>query len=424
MRLIRPKVAHAATPVPAGPVAPRGYWGRTFESLEDRDFRYLWAGMLAMMGGINISMVARSQLTWDLTGSPLAVGLVGAGFAPPILLLSLFGGVVADRIDRKRIIQVGQVGMAIMSLFVGLSIFSGTITVFHLIAASLIQGTLFAFLMPARQAIIPQIVGKERMVNAVALNSSGMSLMTLAAPGVGGVIYGKLGPDAAYFVISGLAMTAFVLTSFLPTVGKADSKPSAAVLSDMKEGFRYAGRNKTVLLLLLLVLSTTVLAMPFRNLLPVLVDEVFGRGPEAVGLMLSMIGLGALLGSLAFAGMRASHPRGIALIGATVISGASLIGVTLTPTYAVAVVIMLFVGLGDSGRRTLNAALLMEQSDDAHRGRVMGMYMMNFGLMPAGVIPIAAIAEAAGIQIAVGSAAALLVVIGLSFLFARRIRAL
>ena len=132
-----------------------------------------------------------------------------------------------------------------------------------------------------------------------------------------------------------------------------------------------------------------------------------------------------MVGSLAFAGMRATSPRGIILIGSTVLSGIGILAATLSPSYAVLVVVMVFVGLGDSGRRTLNNALIMEQVDDEHRGRVMGLYMMNFGLMPIGAIPIAGLAVLIGIREALAMSAVILTVIGVGFLlFSRRVREL
>ena len=158
--------------------------------------------MLMLMAALNIQMLARGYLTWELTHSPIAVVVVGAGFAPPILLLSLYGGAIADRYARKRIIQLGQLGMIGISLLVAVSISTGTVTVYHLVGASLAQGTIWAFLMPARQAIIAQLVDDDHLTNAVALNASGMSLMTLAAPGIGGLIYGIWGPAVTYYAIS------------------------------------------------------------------------------------------------------------------------------------------------------------------------------------------------------------------------------
>ncbi len=367
------------------------------------------------MGGVNVQMVARGVLAFELTGSVLAVSYVGAGFAPPILLFSLFGGAIADRVNRKQIIQYGQVGMALIAGGVAVSIITETVTIWHLIGASIMQGTLWAFLMPARQAIIPQIVGEKRMINAVALSSSGMALMTLGAPGIGGLAYFYFGPGTVYVVISLMAFASFLLTIRLPDVGKMPSKAGVAVLDDMKEGLRYVMQRRMVMLLLAMALSTAVLAMPFRSLLVVLVHDEFGRGADGFGFLLSAFGLGALVGSLGFAGMRATGPRGMALILTTTLSGIAILAAAVSPSYLLLMIIMVFVGLGDSGRRTLNSAVLMEQVDDEHRGRVMGLYMMNFGLMPLGIIPIAAIAEFAGIREALSISAIILIAVGVSF---------
>jgi len=367
------------------------------------------------MGGVNVQMVARGVLAFELTGSVLAVSYVGAGFAPPILLFSLFGGAIADRVNRKQIIQYGQVGMALIAGGVAVSIITETVTIWHLIGASIMQGTLWAFLMPARQAIIPQIVGEKRMINAVALSSSGMALMTLGAPGIGGLAYFYFGPGTVYVVISLMAFASFLLTIRLPDVGKMPSKAGVAVLDDMKEGLRYVMQRRMVMLLLAMALSTAVLAMPFRSLLVVLVHDEFGRGADGFGFLLSAFGLGALVGSLGFAGMRATGPRGMALIITTTLSGIAILAAAVSPSYLLLMIIMVFVGLGDSGRRTLNSAVLMEQVDDEHRGRVMGLYMMNFGLMPLGIIPIAAIAEFAGIREALSISAIILIAVGVSF---------
>lgn len=278
-------------------------------------------------------------------------------------------------------------------------------------------------MMPARQAIVPQLVGKERMGNAVALNSSGMSLMTLVAPALGGVMYAQVGPELVYYVMFAFTAAAFVLTARLPGVGKPVQK-SGKPIAELAEGLRYILRNGIVLTLLAISLVTAILAMPFRGLLPVLADEVFGRGPEAVGLMLSSIGVGALAGSLVFAG-GVRKGRGLVLMISSIVSGIALVGSAVLPNYTVLLLFMVLIGVGDAARRALNNTLIMEQVDDAHRGRVMGVYMMNFGLMPVGTLPLAAMAEAWGIARALTVVGVMLTAFGAVFLVAaRRVRRL
>ncbi len=377
------------------------------------------------MAALNMQMLARGYLAWELTKSPLMVGITGAGFAPPILLFSLFGGAVADRVSKKLLIQVGQLGMGVLSLLVALAIVSEVVTVWHLIGASIVQGVLFAFFMPARQSIIPMLVEKRQLSNAIALNASGMSLMTLASPAAAGFIYDAGGPEAAYFTITGLNFAAVLLTSLLKPVGAQGRAQAARMWRDVKEGLRYAWADRTISLLLALALATTILAMPIRTLLPVQIEEVFNRDVTSLGLLLSMVGVGALVGSLGIAGLKDSQHRGYVLLGTTAISGLAILLAGLNSSYYIAIAIMVIVGIGDSGRRTLNAALIMEHTDTEHRGRVMGIYMMNFGLMPLGVLPMAAIGEAIGIQWAFAIGGIALIAITLWLLAGtRRIRVL
>ncbi|MDA1257120.1 MAG: MFS transporter [Chloroflexi bacterium] len=400
-----------------------GYWRRTFQSLSNPNFRYLWLSMLLMMGGMNMQMVTRGLLAWDLTGSKDMVGLITVGFAPPMLIFGMFGGVFADRIDRKRMIQIGQLGMVANAAVIATALFTDTINIWYLFGASIFQGTIFAFLMPARQSIIPGIVGDTLMANALALNGMGMSMMTLIAPALGGIIYAFAGPGAAYTTILVFNMSSLIFSAMLPSVIAASSRRN--VFGDLKDALRYAARNRTVIGLLLIALGTTMFANAARNLLPAYVDEVFGKtieagGPQAVGWMLSVFGAGAFLGSLFIAGLKKGAHRGLWLIGSTLLSGAAIVGLGLAPILAAAFVFLFFMGLADAGRRSLNNALLMEVVDDEYRGRISGIWMMNFGFMPIGIILFARVATIWDIRVASVAAGAALLLIGAWFLLGDR----
>ena len=365
--------------------------------------------MLAMMGGIQMQMIVRGYLAYDLTASPIILGLVNAGFAFPMLSLALFGGAIADRVDRKRVIQVGQIAAGLIALFVGIAISTGTVTWVHLFMASVFQGALFSFFMPARQAIIPQIVGQENLTNAMALDAAAMSATTLISPAVAGGLYTVIGPDGVYYLITALALVAVIFSTLVPKVGIGVARPSAPMLTDIKAGLSYIRKSRLVLVLLVMGLATALLAMPFRFLMPVFVVDVYGRGPEALGLMTSVMGVGALVGSLYIASI-GRWKRGMLLIMGSFLSGIALLMVAAIPIYWAAVLIMLLLGLGDAGRRTLNQALIMENVEDQYRGRVMSVFMMNFGLMPLGVLPAGIVAQFLGGQVAVGILAVLLLV--------------
>ena len=189
----------------------RSYANRTFHSLANPNYRKFWISLIFLMAGINMQQMARAQLAWDLTGDAFMVALVGSGFAPPILIFGLFGGSLADRWNRRRMIQYAQLIVSLVALLVAISIVRDFVSIWVLFGAALTQGFCWSFMMPARQAIIPQLVPAGELTNAVALNASGMALMTLSGPGIGGLAYGWLGPQATYFLMSALMFVAFLM---------------------------------------------------------------------------------------------------------------------------------------------------------------------------------------------------------------------
>ena len=398
--------APGRTPPPASEAAPRG-WRATFHTLRNREFRFLWLGMLFLMFGIQMQMIVRGYLAYEITSSPFILGLVNAGFAIPMLSLSLFGGALADRVERKRVIQAGQLVSVVLAVFIGVSIFTDTISWVHLFGVSMAQGALFSFVMPARQALVPHLVGKDNLTNAMSLDAAAMSVTTLLAPAIGGGLYNVIGPDGVYFLIAGCGVAAMLLTSLVSASGGSASRPSVPMFSDILEGLKYVVRSPIVLILLMMGLATALLAMPFRFLMPVFVVDVYERGPESLGLLVTIMGVGSLVGALFIASM-GKRRRGLTLLAGSFISGIALVLVAAIPLYYVAAALMVLMGLGDAGRRTLNMALIMEEVDDRYRGRVMSVFMMNFGLMPLGVLPAGAIAQRMGGQFVIGMLGVLL----------------
>ena len=363
--------------------------------------------MVFLMFGIQMQMIVRSYLTYEITDSPFLLGLVNAGFAIPMLSLALFGGAVADRMERRRVIQAGQLISIVLAMFIGVSIVTNTITWIHLFGVSMVQGAIFSFVMPARQALVPSLVGKDNLTNATSLDAAAMSVTTLLAPAVGGGLYNVIGPEGVYFLIAGCSVVAVILTWFVSASGGSASRPSVPMFSDIVEGLRYVVRSPLVLVLLLMALATALLAMPFRFLMPVFVVDVYDRGPESLGLLVTIMGVGSLVGALFIASM-GKRRRGLTLIAGSFVSGIALMLVAAIPLYYAAAALMVLMGLGDAGRRALNMALIMEEVEDKYRGRVMSVFMMNFGLMPLGVLPAGAIAQEMGGQFVVGMLGVLL----------------
>ncbi len=392
------------------------WFSRTFESLAARNFRLLWIGMLLSMGGMQMQMVARGILVYQITDDAIITGLVAMGFAPTMLTFSLFGGVLGDKVERRILIQAGQAANALLAGLIAISILTGSIHWSHLFITSLAQGALFAFQMPARQAAIPKLVGKDRLSNAIALNAMAMSLMTLVAPAIGGGIYALSGAEGVYLVITGMNLVAVVFTSMIPKMYPDPGKAGMSVLQNIRAGFAYIWSRPLVRLLLIQGIVVALLSMPFRMLVQVYAIDVYGSGPVGIGLLLAMAGLGGVAGSLAIASLRRGQKRGAVLLGSAVLSGVALLSITMFPVYIVGLVAMAGIGLGESGRWALGQSLIMEETSDEFRARVMSVMMMTFGFMPLGVMPLSAAIAEFGARPAVAGMAILLLVISTLFI--------
>ena len=349
---MQPGGQHIEVRVPEPRTATAG-WRNTFSSLAIRDFRNLWIGSVLMMSGLQMELVTLGYLVFDLTGSPLLFGVVDTGFSIPLLALALFGGAIADRVDRKRLIQFGQGATAVIVGVIAIDIAAGTVNWVHLFVAVFMEGAVFALLMPARQAIIPRLVGAEQLTNAMALSASATGATTLVAPSLAGVLYAFIGPEGVYFLIAGLTFAALGFSSLLPKIEPAPASSHGNMLADISDGLRYIRRNTLIMVLLGLGLSSTLISWPFRMLIPVFIVDVYHMGPESMGLMVGVLGGGSLIGSLIVASL-GRWKRGALMIGGGILSGVALLMVSAIPVYLVAVGIMVLLGLGNSVRWALN----------------------------------------------------------------------
>ena len=388
-------------------------------SFENRHFFRLWLGTVFLMGATQMQMLVRGYLTYELTESATLVGIVSAGGSVAVLVFALFGGAIADRVERRRVIQMGQGVSVILALVVGMAVLFDVIAWHHLLMAGIVQGIMWSFLAPARQAFVPQLVGTQNLGNAIALTASAMSGTAAIAPSIAGVLYSRIGPEGVYFVIAGMSAVAVLLTTTIPRTPLEREGKKPPMLHDIRDGIQYILRNPFILTLLLFGLSMVMIVMPYRFLLPVYVVEVYGRGSESLGLLLSIVGIGSLAGSLVIASITRWH-RGILLLGGGIAAGLALMTTSAIPVFYVAAPFMLLLGLGDSANRSLNQTLVMENMDAEYRGRVMSLWMMNFGLMPLGILPISIIAEQFGPRMSFTCMGAAIVIITLLILVMNR----
>ena len=275
----------------------------------------------------------------------------------------------------------------------------------------MVTGGLWAFMMPARQAIIPQLVGPEKITNAMALNAAGISGTTMAAPALAGGIYALVGPWNVFYLIGALTLASVVLTAFIPKTGSAGTSAGKTdVFRDIADGISHVWQRRILLVLLLMGLAATMLAMPFRFILPVFVVDIYRQGPDSMGLLVGLMGMGSLFGSLYVASMGQRY-RGMGLIIASMISGLGLVLIAAIPVYNVAAVIMVLLGIGDSGRQALNQTLIIEKASPEYRGRIMSLFMLNYGLMPLSITPAGFLTDYLGGQTVIGFMGLTLIVV-------------
>ncbi len=355
--------------------------------------------MLFQIGGQQMQVFTRGYLTFELTGSATLLGVVTGAMSLPIVTLGLFGGVLADRLDKRRMIQVAQGLSFFITLGLAVVITAGLVTWVHLLLASLAQGVAVAFMMPTRQAIIPQLVPREQLTNAVALNTMGMSILWTVAPAVAGGLVGVIDVQGVYYLTAGLHLCAIGFTGLLPTLPKVASA-GRGLVQDLADGIRYIRVTPLIRLLLMLTFATTLFSEPLRSMLPVFAKDVFEVDSVGLGIMLSVMGAGGVIGSIAIAGVSRAEGRGRRVLQASLISGGVLLGFSLVssfvPIFWLAVALLAVFGATQPVRRILSNSLVLENADPQYRGRVMSLFFLLFGMTPAAVLPLGVLTDAIG----------------------------
>ena len=392
---------------------------RTFTSFKYPAFRLFYGAVIGQMAAMNMQMVARALLVYELTGSGFALSIMALGNAAPMLFFSLFGGVIADRVEKKYVLLLGQAASAAVSLMVAIMLTTGLMTEERsgswllLVVAALLQGTVMGLMMPSRQAMIADIVGQEELMNAVALNTFGMNAMRLLAPVPVGFIIYFMGYDAVYYVMTAMYIVAVIFIALMPRTGVVSLRGRGAI-RDVVDGLRYVRGDRTILMVLVVIFFVTLLSMPYMMLLPALTDDVLGMDERGYGFLLMVSGIGAMLGSIVLASLP-NKKRGFMLLAGSLVLGVALVGMFFSaswvPSYAVALTFgfIFFVGIGQTARMTLGNTLLQYYVQDEYRGRVMSLMMMEFGLTSFGVVFAGIMTDMIGVQWAVGGMAILLI---------------
>jgi len=381
------------------------------------------------MAAMNMQMFARMFLMKQLTESPLIVGATAFANAIPMLGLSLFGGVIADRLQKKYVMLIGQAASATIVIIVAITLSLGYLSPdvagswWILVVASVFQGTIMALMMPSRQAILPEIVGEEQLMNAVSLNTFGMNTLRLFAPALTGFLIEPLGYAGVYYIMGGMYVVSVIFILFLPRTSTI-AVGGGGALDSIKEGLRYLRGQKTVILILVVTLVAVVLSMSYMYMLPFIAEDILHVGTAGGGMLMSISGVGAIVGSIVLASLP-NKKRGLMLFVSCFILGLALTGFAFSNHWYLSLALIVLVGLGQTGRMTLSNTLVQYYVEDEYRGRVMSIYMMEFGLTSFGTFAAGVMAESIGPQWAIGGFAMVLVAFSiLAMIFIPRIRRL
>jgi MFS family permease len=401
-------------------IATQARWPRTFDAFRDRNFRWFFAALVGNFASMNIQMFIRGWLVFEITGSYEKLGWMTAAGGLVGLVAAPLGGVVADRVTQKKhVIQIAQFCNALIVGAVGLLISLGDLLFIHLLIASVLQGLVMNLMMPARQALTKDVVGIDRLTNAIALNTSGMNASRLMLPGIAGFMVAAFGGgdgniDPAkwvYLVMMGLYFSSVVL---LFKVVVADKTPHVGeltpILTELKLGFQYVLRTPIILMLLMCNFAMVFFSLTYFMLLPGFAKDVLGAGPDDLGLMISISGIGSLVGSLLVASMP-NRNRARTLLAGALVLGIALLAFAWSTNYWLSVFFLTFVGLGQAARMSLSNVLIQSYVEDEFRGRVMSIYMLEMSLLSVAIYPISVMADLIGPQITVGISAVCLIVL-------------
>jgi MFS family permease len=345
--------------------------------------------------------VTLGWLVYQMTGSGVALGAVNGARAIPLLFLGPLGGVAADRVDRKRLMLATQFFLAATAAIIATTIVAGQLQLWHLFTFSLLTGVAWAFNMPVRQSVVPNLVPERNLMNALALNSAGFNITRIAGPSLAGLMISALGPAENFYLqaFAYLCVSLTVAQIAIPRLPRTTHQGS--VRQNLVDGARFVWRHGTLRLQMMLALVPVVIALPYSSLMPIFARDVLHRGPGGFGLMMAAPGLGAVLGTLTIASLANIRRKGVVMLGAIFMLGISLVAFSLSRFFILSIVLLVGVGAAQMAYMTTNQTLLQLSIPDELRGRVMGIYMLNQGLLPVGTLFAGVLADVASAPMAV-----------------------
>ncbi len=375
---------------------------QALSALRHRNYRLYWFGQLASVLAQNMEGVAQSWLVLEITNSPLLLGLTGLTFAAPTILLSLLGGVIADRADRRRIMILSQSASALNFLIIGTLVVTESIAQWHVMTLAFVSGCVRAFDRPSRMALLPQMVPKEDIPNAVAVGGTIWQLNRLVGPAGAGMAIYLIGIGPTYYFCFVASISAVGLWLPIRIEHRSTAPAAAGLVQHMIDGLRFIRANEIYYTFIGMTFFNSVFGMSYLILMPVFARNVLDVGSQGFGFLQSTGGAGALCGVLAAAFFSHVRGKGFQAIGGAVTFGLLIMVFAFSRSYPLSLALAFFLGLSSQLYMTTINAILQVNLPDQLRGRVMGIFGLTWDLMPVGGMIAGAIAEFAGAPVAVG----------------------
>jgi MFS family permease len=380
----------------------------SFASLRLPAYRALWFSGLFTFLGVQMQVVLRAIVAWDLTESPAALGSVFLGFGLAMLVATPLGGVAADRLSKRAILVASQSVLTTSAVLISIVLITDAAALWMLICAAVAQGGAFGFFGPARMAFTRELVGREQLGNAISLAMLSMNSSRVIAPSVAGALAGVavIGLGGAYLASAALAVTALILLGRLPAGRPAVATPGRNSLGELAEGIRYVAGHRRLRLLMACSFVMIVFGFNYVSFLPALLLGELALGSSAVGLTMSVGAVGAVAVALPIARRADSNGARRIMVVAGIVFGASVAVLGLSPNFAAALVTVAVAGAATTAFQSLSNTLALSLVDDGIEGRVQSLLMLSFAGFGIAARPLGSLAEVIGVRptmVAMGS---------------------
>ena len=376
----------------------RNWMDTTFESLKDPHYRILWMGTSLAFLAFSMSWIVQGVVAFEITGKNGQVGVVALGMGVSTIITAPFGGVIADRVSKRKLLLIGQGLTAANFAGVGVLIVLDMITIPVLVFSTFVMGLVFSFIAPARQAWIGTLLKGPRLANGIALQQVAMTGTRILGPGMAAALIAisVIGSGGAYLFMGVLLAIVVATLAKMPPSPAPPRDAKSTALSGLTDGARHVTSRPRLALLTMSFIATVVFGFSYQVILPGYLHNVLGRETSDMGLLLVVSGVSGLVATMAVANRAGSAAAWPLLLAGGAVLGIGLIGLGMAPGFGAALVLMLVVGAGASVFQLLNSALVMQESDPAYYGRVMSLTMMAWGFNSLAGLPFGLLADGIG----------------------------